>query len=78
MKIEINVRLFGEFKKHAPGDQTDFMLALEPGATLGDVLGKLSIPENAHVALVNGRRIAHDVQFESGDTLVLFPPLSGG
>ncbi len=78
MKIEINVRLFGEFKKHAPGDQTDFMLVLEPGATIGDVLGKLSIPEDAHVALVNGRRIAHDVQFESGDTLVLFPPLSGG
>ena len=78
MNIEINVRLFGAFKKHAPGDQTDFMLVLEPGATLGDVLSKLSIPENAHVALVNGRRIAHYAQFESGDTLVLFPPVSGG
>ena len=78
MNIEINVRLFGAFKKHAPGDQTDFMLVLEPGTTLGDVLSKLSIPENAHVALANGRRIAHDVQFESGDTLVLFPPVSGG
>ena len=78
MNIEINVRLFGAFKKHAPGDQTDFMLVLEPGATLGDVLGKLSIPENAHVALVNGRRIAHDFIFENGVTLVLFPPVSGG
>ena len=78
MNFEINVRLFGEFKKHAPGDQTDFMLVLEPGATLGDVLDKLSIPEDAHVALVNGRRIANDVQFKNGDTLVLFPPLSGG
>jgi len=78
MNIEINVRLYGAFKNHAPGDQTDFMLVLEPGATLGDVLGKLSIPEDAHVALVNGRRIAHDVQFENGVTLVLFPPVSGG
>jgi len=51
---------------------------LEPGVTLGDVLGKLSIPEDARVALVNGRRIANDVQFENGDTLVLFPPVSGG
>ena len=66
------------FKKHAPGDQTDFVLVLERGATLGDVLSKLSIPEDAHVALVNGRRIGIDVQFENGDTLVLFPPVSGG
>jgi sulfur carrier protein ThiS len=54
------------------------MLVLEPGATLGDVLGKLSIPEDANVALVNGRRIANDVQFENGVTLVLFPTVSGG
>jgi len=54
------------------------MLVLEPGATLGDVLGKLSIPGDAHVALVIGRRIANDIQFENGVTLVLFPPVSGG
>ncbi len=78
MNVEINVRRYGAFKEHAPGDQTDFMLVLEPGATLGDVLCKLSIPEDAHVALVNGRRIANDFQFENGVTLVLFPPVSGG
>ena len=78
MNIEINVRLYGSLKKYAPGDQTDFMLVLEPGTTLGDVLCKLSIPEDSHVALVNGRRIANDVQFENGITLVLFPPVSGG
>ena len=78
MNIKINIRLYGAFKKHATGDQTDFTLVLEPGATLGDVLGKLSIPEDAHVALVNGRRIANDFMFENGVTLVLFPPVSGG
>jgi molybdopterin converting factor small subunit len=78
MNIEINVRLYGALKKYAPGDQTDFMLVLEPGTTLGDVLCKLSIPEDSHVALVSGRRIANDVQFENGATLVLFPPVSGG
>ena len=78
MNIEINVRLYGALKKYAPGEQTDFMLVLEPGTTLGDVLCKLSIPEDSHVALVNGRRIANDVQFENGVTLVLFPPVSGG
>jgi molybdopterin converting factor small subunit len=78
MNIEINVKLYGAFKKYVPGDRTDLMLVLEPGATLGDVLGKLSIPEDARVALVNGRRIANDIQFENGDTLVLFPPVSGG
>ena len=78
MNIEINVRLYGAFKKHAPDDRTDFTLLLEPWATLGDVLGKLSIPQDSHVALVNGRRVANDVQFENGATLVIFPSVSGG
>ncbi|MGD8880771.1 MAG: MoaD/ThiS family protein [Desulfobacterales bacterium] len=51
---------------------------LESGTTLGDVLGKLWIPPDSHVALVNRRRVANDVQFENGATLVLFPPVSGG
>ena len=78
MNIEINVSLYGEFKKHAPDHRTDFTLLLEPDTTLGDVLGKLSIPEDAHVALINGRRITNDGQFENGATLVLFPIVSGG
>lgn len=76
--LAINIKLYGECKKHAPGDQTDFTLRLEPGATLSDVLHQLSIPQDSYVSLVNGRRAAQNVTLTEGDTLVVFPPVSGG
>lgn len=76
--MQIDVKLYGDLKKYAPGDQTDFVLTLDPGATLQDVLKRLSIPNEHHVSLINGRRAAKETRFEGGDTLVLFPPISGG
>lgn len=78
MKLQINVKLYGECKKHAPGDQTDFLLEIEPGATLKDILHRLAIPQDSYVSLINGRRALKSVQLQKGDTLVLFPPVSGG
>jgi len=78
MKMRINVKLYGECKKHAPGDRNDFMLKIEPGTTLADVLTTLSIPQDFHVALVNGRRATKEFKFKTGDILVLFPAISGG
>lgn len=76
--MRINVKLYGEFKRHAPGDQNDFMLKIEPGTTLADVLDTLSIAPDFHVALVNGRRVSKEATFKRGDILVLFPAISGG
>lgn len=76
--MQINVKLYGELKNYAPNDQTDFILKIEPGATLKDVLNMLSIPIDSHVSLIKGRRVANDVKLKKGDTLVLFPPVSGG
>lgn len=76
--MRIDVKLYGELKKHAPGDQTHFVLTLRPGATLEEVLKSLSIPDERHVSLINGRRANKKARFEGGDTLVLFPPISGG
>ena len=78
MALVINIKLYGECKKHAPGEQTDFTLQLEPGATLRDVFRLLSIPQDAYVSLVNGRRASRGVKLKEGDTLVVFPPVSGG
>jgi molybdopterin converting factor small subunit len=76
--MRIDVKLYGDLKKYAPGDQTNFVLTLPPGATLGDVLKMLSIPKDRHVSLINGRRATQSVRFEGGDTLVVFPAISGG
>jgi sulfur carrier protein ThiS len=76
--MRITVKLYGDFKRYAPGDRTGFELTLEPGATVGDILKTLSIPEDHHVSLINGQRANPKSRFESGDTLVLFPPVYGG
>ena len=75
---QIEVRLYGDLKKYAPGDQTTFVLTLDPGATLADVLAVLEVPEGIHVSLINGRRVPENTPLKSGDVLVLFPIVSGG
>lgn len=76
--MQIEVRLYGDLKKYAPGDQTTFVLTLDPGATLADVLAVLEVPEGIHVSLVNGRRVPKNTPLQSGAVLVLFPIVSGG
>ena len=76
--MQIIVKLYGDLKDYAPGDQPHFALGLQPGATLEDILRMLAIPEGHHVALINGRRSSPDATVADGDTLVLLPPISGG
>jgi molybdopterin converting factor small subunit len=76
--MQIDVKLYGDLKKFAPGGQTNFVLTLNPGATLGDVLRMVSMPMERCVSLINGRRATIEAVIEDGDILVLFPPVSGG
>lgn len=78
MTVRINIKLYGDLKRHAPNADTDFPLSIDTGTTLGDVLKMLSVPEGRHVALINGRRSNPDTSFSEGDTLVLMPLISGG
>ena len=76
--MQIDVKLYGDLKKFAPYRQTNFLLTLNSGATLGQVLRMLSIPMERCVSLINGRRATTDAVIADGDILVLFPPISGG
>ncbi len=77
MKVE--VKLYNELKRYAPGDQNVFKLTLTPGTTVGDVLDTLNIPSTLHrVILLDGRRAVEETQLEPQSTLVLFSPVSGG
>ena len=76
--MQIDVKLYGDLKKFAHGEQTDFVLTLNSGATLGDVLKMVSIPMDRCVSLINGRRATTEAVIADGDLLVLFPPISGG
>jgi molybdopterin converting factor small subunit len=76
--MQIDVKLYGDLKKFAPGGRTNFVLTLNSGATLGDVLKMVSIPMDRCVSLINGRRATTDAVIAESDILVLFPPISGG
>ena len=76
--MRIEVKLYGDLKKYAPGDRNEFSLSLDTGATLGCVCSMLSIPKGDHVSLINGRRSGHDAKLADGETLVFIPQISGG
>ena len=65
-------------KKYAPGESSQFKMAIEPGATFDDILKILGITFRKFVSLVNGRRLDKTYCFKKGDVLVMFPEISGG
>ena len=77
--MEVEVKLYSETKRYAPGKQTDFRVTLAPESTVGDVLTLLNIPSTSQqVVLLNGKRVREVTTLKEQSTLVLFPPISGG
>ncbi len=77
--MEVKVKLYSEMKRYAPGEQTDFRLTFDSGATVGDALKRLKIPSTIQrVVLLNGKRVNVSTELDEQSTLVLFPPISGG
>lgn len=79
--MRIEVRLFATLADYLPaaGRGEGAALELPDGATLGDVVRRLGIPDDVpRLMLVNGMDAAPDHRLESGDVVAIFPPLAGG
>jgi molybdopterin converting factor small subunit len=91
--FQIQVKLYGGLGKYAkardapgipdldsivPGERAQFGLTMRQGATLGDVIDTCALPRDSFVSLINGRRAHRDTLLNADDTLVFFPPISGG
>lgn len=76
--IRINIKLYGDFKTQAPNNKNEFTRELESRCRLKDIICMLAIPKERCVALINGKRAKDDDGFKNGDTLVIFPEISGG
>lgn len=79
--IRVEVRLYATLRKYAstarPGEPLS--LELPAGATLGDLLSRLGIPqEELKTAFVNNLRQEEDYTLRDGDRIALFPPVAGG
>ncbi len=77
--MEIQVKLYNDFKRYAQANQNVFSMKIEAGASVNQLLADLQIPSSVkRVVLVNGRRVNEGTRLSSGDTVVLFSPVAGG
>ncbi|MFC1824305.1 MoaD/ThiS family protein [Thermodesulfobacteriota bacterium] len=80
MIIEVKIHPYFHYnmpntKKQLDGDKWDVM----EGATVGQVLEMLKIPEkDATILLINGRVAQKDYRLKAADVFAVFPVLSGG
>jgi molybdopterin converting factor small subunit len=77
-QVQVEVKLYGDLRKFAPGESSQLELTLMPGATLGDIVDLYAIPRDTYVSLINGRRANRNTILNAGDILVFFPPIAGG
>ena len=78
--MNVQVKLYAILRRYQPDLGTPgSSLALPEGATVGDVVQRLSIPDGEHlVAMVNSTVRQLDHVLAEGDVLSLFPPVAGG
>ena len=75
----ITIKLFSTLGRFARGGKTEFDLPWSAGMKARDILDILKIPDTAErVILVNGHYSEPDKEICAGDTIVLFPPITGG
>ncbi len=77
--MRVQVKLFAGLRKLAPEGKSPFPLDLPEGATVGELLKVLGVPEDKpKILLVNGRHAGNDQALRDGDEVSIFPPVAGG
>ena len=79
--MQIEVKLYANFQEYLPpgSDKYSCRLDLADGATVGQILKILKIPESHPlIALVNGLHRQMEDPLQQGDVLSIFPPVAGG
>lgn len=77
--MRITVELRGYLDQYAPMDDGTFPYEMPDGATVGDVIRRLHIPDDLSAAsVVNGEATDPAQALAEGDRLTLVPPLAGG
>ncbi len=78
--MRVQVRVYGGLERYVPVSFGEAMeVDLPEGATAGDLLTVLGVPEREVFSiLVNGRHRTPSDPLEAGDRVALFPPVAGG
>lgn len=77
MTIAINLKLFALLQRFNPQNAGAYVI--EDGATVDDVIAKLGIPEGeTKFVFINGKKADFGDTLQNGDTLGMFPYVTGG
>jgi molybdopterin converting factor small subunit len=77
--MNITVELRGYLDQYAPTEAATFPYEMPDGATVGDVIRRLHIPEDiASAAIVSGEASDPSRPLTEGDRVTIVPPLAGG
>ncbi len=78
--MKIKVKVFATLRKYAADESSgEQELELAEGATVGEALAELKIPEEeVAFVFVNSTRKKLDEVLAEGDELGVFPPIAGG
>jgi sulfur carrier protein ThiS len=79
--VEVEIRLFANLADYRPpgADGGTARVALPAGATVGDLLRRLGIPDEVpRLLLVNGHDAEATTRLGPGDVVDVLPPLVGG
>jgi sulfur carrier protein len=79
--LKVQVKLFGIFRDYGARRSAGpvFVMELDEGSRITDVLDHLGIPREEPKTLVcNHRAGKMDQILKEGDTLAIFPPVEGG
>lgn len=79
--MTIHLALFAYLSQYQPdaqGGRHARPIDVADGATVGEVIARLGLPDEPRVVLVNGRHVADDQPLSDGDRLAIFPLIAGG
>jgi len=79
--MTIQLALFAYLSRYQPdgqGGRTARPIDVADGATVGDLIARLGLPDGPRVVLVNGRHAGDGQELFDGDRLAIFPPIAGG
>ena len=77
--MSIFVRVYAELRHYLPADWQDGPMDLPPGASVGDLLTLLGIPqEEIGLVSLDGRIAQENQSLDDASEARIFPPVGGG
>ena len=79
--MTIHLALFAYLAQYQPdgqGGREARSIDAADGATVGELIARLGLPDGPRVVFVNGRHAAADQPLSDGDRLAVFPQIAGG